>query len=162
MCEHKCVSAETDSLRSHISNNELCGHWRGTLLAGWRYCNFILKDLVKLYKPFDGALTDLSILFLNCFQCMIQYRKYWGLYPPNKLEVIMFALIVKIIKKHLSQYFSDWPFRCSHFPCCLKSCPQCEINCCEVVMPNIKILFSNQIYTVLKIRAVPSQGENNL
>ncbi len=28
--------------------------------------------------------------------------------------------------------------------------PQCEIKCCEVVMPNITIIFSNQISAVPK------------
>ena len=31
-----CVPIETGSLQSHISNNELCGDWRGLFLAGWR------------------------------------------------------------------------------------------------------------------------------
>ncbi|KAJ8351715.1 hypothetical protein SKAU_G00231910 [Synaphobranchus kaupii] len=45
---------ETSSLRSHISNNELFGearYWHGK-----DYCNFILKDWVKLNKPFDDFI----------------------------------------------------------------------------------------------------------
>lgn len=40
-----------------------------------------------------------------------------------------------------------------------KSRPRCQINCCEVVMPNIKILFSNQIYTVLKKKSALCQAK---
>uniref|UniRef100_A0A667ZQX4 phospholipase D n=1 Tax=Myripristis murdjan TaxID=586833 RepID=A0A667ZQX4_9TELE len=42
------------SLRSHISNNELCGEAR--FWHGKDYCNFILKDWVKLNKPFDDFI----------------------------------------------------------------------------------------------------------
>ncbi|XP_071779656.1 phospholipase D1 [Centroberyx gerrardi] len=45
---------ETGSLRSHISNNELCGEAR--FWHGKDYCNFILKDWVKLNKPFDDFI----------------------------------------------------------------------------------------------------------
>uniref|UniRef100_A0A667ZQY7 phospholipase D n=1 Tax=Myripristis murdjan TaxID=586833 RepID=A0A667ZQY7_9TELE len=49
-----CVCPETGSLRSHISNNELCGEAR--FWHGKDYCNFILKDWVKLNKPFDDFI----------------------------------------------------------------------------------------------------------
>ncbi|KAI1885071.1 hypothetical protein AGOR_G00216410 [Albula goreensis] len=45
---------ETSSLRSHISNNELFGEAR--FWHGKDYCNFILKDWVKLNKPFDDFI----------------------------------------------------------------------------------------------------------
>ncbi|XP_066562874.1 phospholipase D1 isoform X1 [Amia ocellicauda] len=45
---------ETSSLRSHISSNELCGEAR--FWHGKDYCNFILKDWVKLNKPFDDFI----------------------------------------------------------------------------------------------------------
>uniref|UniRef100_W5M509 Phospholipase n=1 Tax=Lepisosteus oculatus TaxID=7918 RepID=W5M509_LEPOC len=49
-----CQVEDTSSLRSHISSNELCGEAR--FWHGKDYCNFILKDWVKLNKPFD--VTD--------------------------------------------------------------------------------------------------------
>nr|XP_015218822.1 PREDICTED: phospholipase D1-like isoform X2 [Lepisosteus oculatus] len=45
---------DTSSLRSHISSNELCGEAR--FWHGKDYCNFILKDWVKLNKPFDDFI----------------------------------------------------------------------------------------------------------
>ncbi|XP_030643413.1 phospholipase D1 [Chanos chanos] len=45
---------ETSSLRSHISSNELSGETR--FWHGKDYCNFILKDWVKLNKPFDDFI----------------------------------------------------------------------------------------------------------
>ncbi|KAK3568233.1 hypothetical protein QTP86_002014 [Hemibagrus guttatus] len=44
----------TSSLRSHISSTELCGETR--FWHGKDYCNFILKDWVKLNKPFDDFI----------------------------------------------------------------------------------------------------------
>lgn len=44
---------ETSSLRSYIGSTELCGETR--FWHGKDYCNFILKDWVKLNKPFDGT-----------------------------------------------------------------------------------------------------------
>uniref|UniRef100_A0AAR2IJP2 Phospholipase n=1 Tax=Pygocentrus nattereri TaxID=42514 RepID=A0AAR2IJP2_PYGNA len=48
-----CI-ADTSSLRSHISSTELCGETR--FWHGKDYCNFILKDWVKLNKPFDDFI----------------------------------------------------------------------------------------------------------
>ncbi|XP_066542709.1 phospholipase D1 [Hoplias malabaricus] len=45
---------DTSSLRSHISSTELCGETR--FWHGKDYCNFILKDWVKLNKPFDDFI----------------------------------------------------------------------------------------------------------
>ncbi|XP_036401455.1 phospholipase D1 [Megalops cyprinoides] len=45
---------ETGSLRSHVSHNELFGEAR--FWHGKDYCNFILKDWVKLNKPFDDFI----------------------------------------------------------------------------------------------------------
>ncbi|XP_031442595.1 phospholipase D1 isoform X2 [Clupea harengus] len=45
---------ETSSMRSYISNNELFGETR--FWHGKDYCNFILKDWVKLNKPFDDFI----------------------------------------------------------------------------------------------------------
>uniref|UniRef100_A0A8B9HJ39 phospholipase D n=1 Tax=Astyanax mexicanus TaxID=7994 RepID=A0A8B9HJ39_ASTMX len=46
--------SDTSSLRSHISSTELCGETR--FWHGKDYCNFILKDWVKLNKPFDDFI----------------------------------------------------------------------------------------------------------
>ncbi|XP_051564749.1 phospholipase D1-like isoform X2 [Myxocyprinus asiaticus] len=45
---------ETSSLRSYIGSTELCGETR--FWHGKDYCNFILKDWVKLNKPFDDFI----------------------------------------------------------------------------------------------------------
>ncbi|KAL2081324.1 hypothetical protein ACEWY4_023177 [Coilia grayii] len=45
---------DTSSMRSYISNNELYGETR--FWHGKDYCNFILKDWVKLNKPFDDFI----------------------------------------------------------------------------------------------------------
>uniref|UniRef100_A0A9J7WXT1 Phospholipase n=1 Tax=Cyprinus carpio carpio TaxID=630221 RepID=A0A9J7WXT1_CYPCA len=47
-------SLETSSLRSYIGSTELCGETR--FWHGKDYCNFILKDWVKLNKPFDDFI----------------------------------------------------------------------------------------------------------
>uniref|UniRef100_A0A8C1X4G0 Phospholipase n=1 Tax=Cyprinus carpio TaxID=7962 RepID=A0A8C1X4G0_CYPCA len=44
----------TSSLRSYIGSTELCGETR--FWHGKDYCNFILKDWVKLNKPFDDFI----------------------------------------------------------------------------------------------------------
>uniref|UniRef100_A0A9J7WUT7 phospholipase D n=1 Tax=Cyprinus carpio carpio TaxID=630221 RepID=A0A9J7WUT7_CYPCA len=48
-----CIS-KTSSLRSYIGSTELCGETR--FWHGKDYCNFILKDWVKLNKPFDDFI----------------------------------------------------------------------------------------------------------
>uniref|UniRef100_A0A8C1QKC1 Phospholipase n=1 Tax=Cyprinus carpio TaxID=7962 RepID=A0A8C1QKC1_CYPCA len=48
------ASLETSSLRSYIGSTELCGETR--FWHGKDYCNFILKDWVKLNKPFDDFI----------------------------------------------------------------------------------------------------------
>uniref|UniRef100_A0A673KS36 Phospholipase n=1 Tax=Sinocyclocheilus rhinocerous TaxID=307959 RepID=A0A673KS36_9TELE len=45
---------QTSSLRSYIGSTELCGETR--FWHGKDYCNFILKDWVKLNKPFDDFI----------------------------------------------------------------------------------------------------------
>ncbi|KAA0715675.1 Phospholipase D1 [Triplophysa tibetana] len=45
---------ETSSLRSNVGSSELCGETR--FWHGKDYCNFILKDWVKLNKPFDDFI----------------------------------------------------------------------------------------------------------
>ncbi|XP_073768952.1 phospholipase D1 isoform X3 [Danio rerio] len=53
---HHCLPLpyETSSLRSYIGSTELCGETR--FWHGKDYCNFILKDWVKLNKPFDDFI----------------------------------------------------------------------------------------------------------
>uniref|UniRef100_A0A4W4DZN0 Phospholipase n=1 Tax=Electrophorus electricus TaxID=8005 RepID=A0A4W4DZN0_ELEEL len=46
--------SDTGSLRTQISSVELCGETR--FWHGKDYCNFILKDWVKLNKPFDDFI----------------------------------------------------------------------------------------------------------
>ncbi|KAI5106951.1 phospholipase D1 isoform X1, partial [Silurus meridionalis] len=48
------TESNTSSLRSHKSSTELCGETR--FWHGKDYCNFILKDWVKLNKPFDDFI----------------------------------------------------------------------------------------------------------
>uniref|UniRef100_A0A8C1KFB7 Phospholipase n=2 Tax=Cyprinus carpio TaxID=7962 RepID=A0A8C1KFB7_CYPCA len=48
------TESKTSSLRSYIGSTELCGETR--FWHGKDYCNFILKDWVKLNKPFDDFI----------------------------------------------------------------------------------------------------------
>uniref|UniRef100_A0A9J8B6X1 Phospholipase n=1 Tax=Cyprinus carpio carpio TaxID=630221 RepID=A0A9J8B6X1_CYPCA len=48
------IFQKTSSLRSYIGSTELCGETR--FWHGKDYCNFILKDWVKLNKPFDDFI----------------------------------------------------------------------------------------------------------
>ncbi|XP_051998579.1 phospholipase D1 isoform X2 [Xyrauchen texanus] len=48
------TESKTCSLRSYIGSTELCGDTR--FWHGKDYCNFILKDWVKLNKPFDDFI----------------------------------------------------------------------------------------------------------
>uniref|UniRef100_A0A671STW6 Phospholipase n=1 Tax=Sinocyclocheilus anshuiensis TaxID=1608454 RepID=A0A671STW6_9TELE len=51
---YAAISFKTSSLRSYIGSTELCGETR--FWHGKDYCNFILKDWVKLNKPFDDFI----------------------------------------------------------------------------------------------------------
>lgn len=69
VCARTCVSVETDSLQSHISNNELCGDWRGPFSGMVKtILQLHPKGLGQAWQTIWRTLNDLLVWFLNCFQ----------------------------------------------------------------------------------------------
>lgn len=131
-----CVFAFADSLRS---NNELCGHWTGRSLS----CDNLRLNTHTLFTGTSGVTQTNRYLRFAPATIM----KYFSKSKWNMLSLTVLPAAICTV---------------GVFSLPDKSGPQSEINCCKAVMPNIKILFSNQISAVLRIRAVPSQAENYL